>query len=341
MPGENMTNPGDDDYIDIEKFVEDYEASYEDIPPKITAPKYTIEMQRDSEGRLHGQLTHTNNKKIKIYECNYQHGKKCGEEIVRYPNGKTKEIAHYDNDHLNGVRKCFNEYGTLVLEENYSNGLLNGVRMSYENYSEKIETSYKNGKKDGPEYISCYRKKESRNYKNGLLHGEQVTERYSGERFVQNFDLGRREGLQFFYSEDGGILSIESFKEDKRHGQQYTFFNNGVVKSIENFTKGYLSGRQLSYYSSGKMYTEENFKNGERDGQQYFYYETGNLATECNYKEGQKEGLKKGYFSNGQLAFVENYLAGWKEDTSMYSKSQLEIPSVVFYFPVENFFNSY
>ena len=103
-----MHRKNDNDYLDVEQFITDYEDINEEQPLTAHkgAPKYTVEKNYDENSMLHGKLIYVNTHGNKIYECDYDHGNKDGEEINWYPSGKFKEKSAYKGNLLNGTRQC-------------------------------------------------------------------------------------------------------------------------------------------------------------------------------------------------------------------------------------------
>ncbi|TNE74209.1 MAG: hypothetical protein EP333_05905 [Bacteroidetes bacterium] len=78
-----------------------------------------FEGMQDDDKQRHGKWSFYNEKGIEITVTYYDHGKKHGHSIVKYPNGVVYYYGEYQNDKMVGVWKTFDENGKLITEKDY------------------------------------------------------------------------------------------------------------------------------------------------------------------------------------------------------------------------------
>ena len=178
----------------------------------------------------------------------------------------------------------------------------NGTIIPINSSTNGAISSYKNGKKDGPQ--AYYRNGEvliEKNYKNGLLHGKYKG--YSApfslvEKYYKN---GKLHGIsKEWYSYNGKIEFIKHYKYGKLDGES-KIWDSGLshkIITIINYKNGKYDGVYQSYSKNVKRY--KSYKNGKLHGlsEVYLY---GVLRISINYKNGRKDGIYKGWFEDGTL----------------------------------------
>lgn len=103
-------------------------------------------------------------------------GAKNGSWMTYHDNSnRIKTISSYANGSKNGPEVTLNERGTTESVKHYRNDVLHGLSIVYKNTRTLSETSYKNGKLDGPFSIFdevSGKIQRSGAFKNGLQDGE-------------------------------------------------------------------------------------------------------------------------------------------------------------------------
>ncbi len=90
-----------------------------------------------------------NGKITEEYHILKKTGKKEGEYLKRFQ-GKTIEVAYFNNDSLHGTRTIFTPEGIKEIEEHYNHGIYEGPYFSYyANGQVKVEGNYENGTMEG------------------------------------------------------------------------------------------------------------------------------------------------------------------------------------------------
>ncbi len=95
------------------------------------------------DGILDGDKVWFGNDGIVGMREKYVNGKRNGEQITYYINGKIKSVIPYKNDKIDGIIEWYNEDGLLIDQQDITNGT--GKYTSYwENGNIQEEGSYKN-----------------------------------------------------------------------------------------------------------------------------------------------------------------------------------------------------
>ncbi len=74
---------------------------------------------QDAEKRRHGIWHYYSETGLQLSMTEYNHGKKSGVTVVKYPNGSIHYTGTYENDQQVGVWKTYNEKGELVTEKDF------------------------------------------------------------------------------------------------------------------------------------------------------------------------------------------------------------------------------
>lgn len=247
--------------------------------------------------------------------------------------GDTLSKINYVNGNRNGHSVYFNknDLGNIYIEkkELYLKDLLEGIAEEYfYNGNKKKVIAYKNGKKDGKEYILN-------------SNGNVITEHnYIKGRLIEILnvnrtdDKGRKDGLwreyysnfrikkEFIYSngllngyykefdENGNLKRVLSYSNGKLLKENEStenirvkeeFFDNGFVKYRGSFLKGNPIGIHNFFKSDGSIVKSEE------------YDDSGNLIGEGKVdKEGFKQGKWTGYFIDGNIKYLGQYLNNGK-----------------------------
>lgn len=97
--------------------VEIIDGHYKEYYPGKTQVKF--EGDQDENKQRHGKWVYLSEKGKELSMTMYDHGKRHGHSIVRYPNGSMHYYGEYNYDTKIGVWKTYDEKGGLVSEINY------------------------------------------------------------------------------------------------------------------------------------------------------------------------------------------------------------------------------
>lgn len=129
-------------------------------------------------------------------------GVRNGNWVTFHPNtNMVKVITNYINGKKNGVEVTLNDRGQIESMVSYKNGVLHGLKSSYQFGRPTDETTYKDGKIEGPFslYDSQGKIQKKGGFKNGKQHGK-----------LQFFDDKGNVTLEYEYDEgekiSGGIV---------------------------------------------------------------------------------------------------------------------------------------
>lgn len=101
-----------------EDLVEITEGKYKEYYPGKAQLKF--EGFQDEEKKRHGKWVFYGKNGKELSMTMYDHGKRHGHTIVRYPNGAIHYYGEYDQDAKTGVWKTYDENGDLVSEVDYA-----------------------------------------------------------------------------------------------------------------------------------------------------------------------------------------------------------------------------
>jgi antitoxin component YwqK of YwqJK toxin-antitoxin module len=113
----NTTDNKIDKKIKIEKLVEVKDGVFTEWYPG----KKQIKFQggQDELGNRDGKWTFYAENGIELSFTLYDHGKKEGFSLVKYPNGRIHYRGEYQNDEMIGLWSTYDEKGNLITEKEY------------------------------------------------------------------------------------------------------------------------------------------------------------------------------------------------------------------------------
>lgn len=229
-----------------------------------------------------------------------------------FPNGQLKSTSLYRNGIPEGIKREFNENGTITKSLLYSNGIIIGEGIMLED-----------GTKNGPwkEY-----------YAEGTLKAEGA------------FEQGKQIGIWKYYYRDGNLEQIGHYnKNGKPDGTWNWYYDSGPIRRKEEFRNGLRDGIQTEYDEvgtiieegefiddkeegnwmeiTGDCYILGSFRDGMRNGMWYTYYIIRNesktdtiLAFKGNYIDDNQDGKHNYYYENGTIMEEGSYIMGKKEN---------------------------
>lgn len=114
---ENTTDKKIDKKIKIEKLVEVKDGVFTEWYPG----KKQIKFQggQDELGNRDGKWTFYAENGTELSFTLYDHGKKEGFSLVKYPNGRIHYRGEYQNDEMIGLWSTYDEKGNLITEKEY------------------------------------------------------------------------------------------------------------------------------------------------------------------------------------------------------------------------------
>ncbi len=192
-----------------------------------------------------------------------------------YPNGRVKTVASYKNNIPEGIRREYNEDGTIKIAYVFKEGVIMGEGIINER-----------GRKEGAweEY-----------YSDKILKAEG------------NYGDGKRIGEWKFYFRNGKIEQTGNYnKLGKFDGVWYWYFPDEELLREESYLDGLLDGYIVEYDEEGNIILEGQYVDGYEDGQWMFI--SGEITTEGYYIDGMRSGKWKTYYSDGSLSFEGEFI---------------------------------
>ncbi len=246
-------------------------------------------------------------------------GKRHGQDIAYFPNGKIRFIGNYALGKANGEFKNYHRNGKIESEYTYVNDIQQGKRINY--YADgSIQSTYnvKDDNYDGPyeEFFPNGKLSEKGTYKKGVSVGELNYYYTNGtvENTVTLDESGRENGKGTLYDIDG-----------KKYHE--TEFVSGEIKEIRFYDKkGNMSvlserkGKKLNYqmnYPDGKVNITGKYDGNKKEGLWKYYDEYGNLSKTEKYVDGQVSDTLFTYYANGKIHKHIEFADGMKNGVYM------------------------
>jgi antitoxin component YwqK of YwqJK toxin-antitoxin module len=249
-------------------------------------------------------------------------------EIKRdyYPDGKIKSIGSYYNGVPDGVRRDYDNDGTIIASYIFKDGILEGTGIIdekgkyqgkwyffYEN-GKVLETGYyRDGKKSGEwiVYDTLGNIIEVMNYFNGKLDGEYIFYFYNGnvKRKIYYQD-GVAEGEYVEYDIEGNVISKGKMIGDERMGK-WIYRVNDLLYEVE-FSNDILNGKYeiRNIKNKQKLYNGKYF-DGKPINKHYRYYDNKELQLIESYDiAGERNGWEKYFNTQGYLIYKVFYKLG-------------------------------
>jgi antitoxin component YwqK of YwqJK toxin-antitoxin module len=246
---------------------------------------------------------------------------------VYHPNGKPAITATYYKGVPDGIRREFDEDGTVIKGYVFANGIVryegitdeDGKRQGlwkeyyptgelksmghyvnsnqegdwkfyFENQKVEVEGRYKNGKKDGSWYW-FYQNGETlqeENWDNGKLDGDFFEYNEAGEIIVKGEYLEGTEEGEWFYIQ-GNAIEKGVYYDGMRTGLWTTKWReDGMLISEIEYDQNLFNGKYATYYHNGQIKETGKYSAGERVGIWYLYNDDGELMLTTVYEEGRE-----------------------------------------------------
>lgn len=248
-----------------------------------------------------------------------------------YPNGKVKISAMFRDGVPEGVRREYDEQGTVVKALVYHNGIVlsegivldDGNRSGpwkdfYPDGSLKAEGKYENGKQTGTwkYYYPDGRTEQTGKFSRGKADGEWKWYYPDGSVLrEESYRAGKRDGVSTEYDEAGNIVQQGDFLEDLEDGVWFSITGDTYTRGT--YRDGMRNGLWTSWYlnrngsvTDSVCFFKGSFIDDNPDGKHITYWENGKIKEEGLYVGGRKEGDWYLYNSDGTLFLVITYRQG-------------------------------
>jgi antitoxin component YwqK of YwqJK toxin-antitoxin module len=245
---------------------------------------------------LKNQIIIQNATKDTLEIADFKRGKKNGEQILFFNNGKISRIAKYKNDLLDGEVIYFSHDKDYPIRiEHYKafakgqKALLHGPYKVFAPEGTLLEkTTYKNGQKNGK--YELY-------HNNGQLKEEGT------------FEDGLNVGVRKSYNANGILIKDENFiiiENPKYVAKNKDTLNDKVDnKNSSNLPLkvSVLNGKVRYYHYNGFLASDLFFKNGKKEGlaKEYYQDKSNSLESAVVFKEGLEHGDFTYFNSRGYL----------------------------------------
>lgn len=275
-----------------------------------------IEFLKFRNGEPHGRQTYwALENPYSEYNCNfylfkeenYLNGKKHGNQIINFRNGKKKSEENYVNGLKEGKQYKWNDEGLLICEENFENGEKDGEQKYWNSFGSLTnQNNYKEGKLHGNQTKFDYETRCDRNfesywdesylseesfYEEGVIAERRHYNKY-GLISVDYFHNGLLDGVCRSYNEENQLSCETTYHEGKLNGLRRRWYENGQLKFEQNYKENKADGLIMGWYNSGRKFYEWFYKEGVPDGFFRFWYDDGQLMVEGEYFEGKLKSIK-------------------------------------------------
>ncbi len=254
-------------------------------------------------------------------------------ELVKeyYPNGTLKSVYALKENEPQGMRRDYNEDGSLKTARVFQDGLVLEEGSLAEN-----------GNKEGP-WIFYYPNGTIRakgNYFNGLKH-KLWNYYYPNGQLEQKGSYNKKEkpdGEWLWYYPNGTLLRSESYWNGDPEGEMIEYSDSGTIVVQGSFRNGLEEGPWVYNYSS---YTEKGaYESGRKEGEWIARYYDGDLLFKGKFISGQAHGWHQWYWPNGRKKKEGKFEYGLKNGNwTSYDEQGLPVLSITFDKGIEKKYN--
>ncbi|SCA63595.1 hypothetical protein SCG7109_AT_00060 [Chlamydiales bacterium SCGC AG-110-M15] len=283
------------------------EAAYKEFLPN----GLLIESQHYFMGIPHGKHFKRSFGDRISYECNYELGKKHGQESYYFPNGQVQGRSFFVHGEPYGKHSMKFDNGNLAFVGVYNEGNASVIEY-HENGKEKaryllkgeqVHGKYEEWYPSGKLFISTH-------YENGQVHGPYEEWYENGTTsLVEHYRNGEKDGPTLRWAPDGKVSpklthssdlkpretpsdTLQPSPSKKLEGKiiEYDSENPDTILLELNYKDNKLHGTQVALYPSGAVKLRANFTNGVQDGGWVWLDEEGEILESSHYKNGKLEG---------------------------------------------------
>jgi len=231
-------------------------------------------------------------------ETHYKQGRKSGEEVKYYPNGKVSQLTHYSDGEIAGDQLVY-EKNEAIVKRTYQNN------APYEgNFDENFSGSL---------FVN-------QNYIKGIKEGEAVAKTNKNDSIVAKgiYENGRPYNGTFIVEAGNDLHELITVTDFKKNGLQKVFtYNIDNVLKTYNCLNDVVNGETI-FYENGEITGKLEYKNGLPyegklvESETAAIYKKGILTEEIFYKSkydriDENNILKSKYFTNGKLSKIVDH----------------------------------
>lgn len=195
--------------------------------------------------------------------------------IDYYPDGKIKTVGSYKDSLAEGIRREYNQDGSISMAYQMHLGIIIGKGI--------IDEA---GRRQGL-------------WQDFYPEGNLLA--------IGNYVNGVKVGEWKYYHQNDTLEQIGSYdKNGYSTGKWFWYFDNGKIRRIENFFEGVYEGEMIEYDSKGFVIHQGKYVDGVQEG---FWISTMNdYREEGEYLNGVKEGDWTFIFPGGQKYFEGRFI---------------------------------
>jgi len=233
-------------------------------------------------------------------EGSYQNDKRKGFFKYYDEAGNFKAVEKYDNDVLitdapetrqMEIRTAYHANGKPSVTATYYKGVPDGIRREYDENGTVIK---------GYVFTNGILKFEGITDEDGKRQGHWREFYPSGELKSQgNYVNSNQEGEWKFYFENQKIEIKGKYINGKKEGTWVWYYPNGAMLQEENWHRGKLDGDFTEYDENGNVIVKGTYLEGTEEGE--WFYTQGNAIERGVYHDGMRSGLWITQRRNGEL----------------------------------------
>lgn len=236
-------------------------------------------------------------------------------------NSRRIQGAHRDNK-KDGLWTEWHGNSAEMSTEIYRQGQLHGsVKRFHSDGGADFETSYKNGKQDGP-YIQYYHPAPLPVIPDlvhvlDMIRDKPLTKRKKVKKITGVHKNGKRVGEWIDWSSNGDKLDITPFRDGKEHGMRRMFRGSSLpggspkLHSELTYKNGKRHGDHIIYWNDNdNKHFHSTWVNGSQDGPSREWHENGKISVSGQYKKSKKDGVWKEFDDEGKLLKTYAYNMG-------------------------------
>jgi len=195
-------------------------------------------------------------------------GKKQGQWVRKYPNGKVMYEGTFRDDKPVGLLRRYTTEGILLSELTYADGVDEAEAVFFYPDGEKAaEGKYVSRKKEGlwkfwsstqPHYLIC-----QEYYHNDTRHGLSL-KYYPDSTLAEKvaWDMGNRSGEWLQYNQDGKVCLRAEFLAGKLEGPFSYYYPNGGLRYEGRYIEDHRTGEWMVFNEDGSLKQIITYKDG-------------------------------------------------------------------------------
>jgi antitoxin component YwqK of YwqJK toxin-antitoxin module len=220
----------------------------------------------------------------KQWEATYDHGAVRDSSVYFYESGKQKKCDYFDSDGNKIKMVSFHENGEAAIISPINHGYIHGIRKRFdETGTLVVSRKYAGGELYAYSYI-----------KDGALlpyisveRNDTITSKYPNGQLSEEYSIsdGFFDGFYIRYYQNGNKWITADYKKGLLYGKRASYFKNGKLKSEGVYSFGELNGMYTELYENGQVKTETEYLYDAKNGLKKSFTKEGKLISTITYND--------------------------------------------------------